>query len=445
MLYMRIFVVLLAMCFSLSVMAECEKYKLENGMEVILEHSDRLPFVAVSVWYHVGSVNEVIGKTGFAHLFEHLMFTGSLHAGNHTLTSLQDIGATEVNGSTTIDRTNYYEVVPSNELEYALWLESDRMGFLPQSMTQEKLDEQRGVVKNEKLQRFDNQPYGTAMLKLWDTMFPLGHPYHGQTIGSMADLDAASLDDVQAFFKRYYSPANATLALVGNFDPKTIKATVQKYFGSLKGVAKPDKPHFAMPIIEKQIVLREVEPLGKLARISMQYVTPALFTQEDADFDVLSSVLTGDKSSRLHKRLVFDDRLVQAIDAAQMSLGHGSVFLINAVVNEGVDPDKVIAIIDEEIAALKTKPPTEKELRQAINKLETQRLFSLQKLGGDGGRAELFQIFNHHLGKPDLLQWDMERYQKVTPQTIMSAVNRYLNPSQRAVLIAVPAAKGNQP
>lgn len=417
-----------------------ETYRLANGLQVILQQDHSTPFVGISVWYHVGAVQESPGKTGFAHLFEHLMFEGSAHTGEaHYINLLEGIGASNLNGSTHFDYTTYYEVVPKNALEFALWLESDRMGWL--LVNEERLNEQRGVVKNERLQNFDNQPYQLAKLQAWQTLFPMGHPYFGMIIGEMKDLDAASINDVTNFFQTYYTPANATLTIVGDYNPQTIKNIVEKYFGTLHGKTKPPEPVVNMPSLEKEIIIKTQERLGKLPVVGMYYITPSIFKKGDAELDLVSYVLTGDKSSRLTKRLLFEDRLVQDITARQTSMGRGSVFSIEAVLKNTSDPEKVIKIIDEEIQNLANTPPAQNELSKALNALETNQLFSLEKIGGGSGRTERLQTYNHYLGKPDSLEADLERYQQITPTQITSTVQEYLTPNKRVVLIAEPISQ----
>ena len=299
-----------------------EKYKLENGLEVILSEDHRLPLVTTNVWYHVGAVNEQPGKTGFAHLFEHIMFQGSKHvAEDQHFAYLQKAGSTNVNGTTNNDRTNYFETLPSNQLELALWLESDRMAFLLDTLTLERLDGQRGVVKNERRQRTDNVPYGTAYEKIVQALYPAPHPYYGNVIGSLKDLDAASLDDVKSFFNTYYHPGNATLAIVGDFDPKVAKAMVEKYFGPIVKGPEVKPTVIAPPKVTKEIKLPNLQDNVTLSRVYYGWITPATYKPGDAEGDLLSRVLTGGKSSRLYDRLVYTDKIAQDVAAFQSSMG----------------------------------------------------------------------------------------------------------------------------
>ncbi|HEX8435972.1 pitrilysin family protein, partial [Archangium sp.] len=252
-----------------------EKYKLPNGLEVILARDPKLPVVAVNVWYHVGAYHEQPGRTGFAHLFEHMMFQGSKHVPDDVhIGLLEQIGATDLNGTTNYDRTNYFETVPSNQLATALWLESDRMGFLLEALDEKKLRNQQEVVKNERRQSVETRPYGVAQEKLWKALFPAPHPYHGKVIGSMEDLDAATVEDVKGFFRKWYAPANATLAVVGDFDEKEARALVEKYFGSLPSGPKPEKPQVAPVKHTQEQVIRHEEKIGTLPMVTLAWLTP---------------------------------------------------------------------------------------------------------------------------------------------------------------------------
>lgn len=425
-----------------------EKYSLPNGLEVILHQDKRTPMVAVSVWYHVGAFDEPPGRSGFAHLFEHLMFQGSEHVpGDQHFAYLEEAGASVrngmVNGTTNFDRTNYFEVLPKNELELALWLESDRMGWLGSALKQETLDEQRAVVKNERLQSLENRPYGLAEEKLWQSIFPKEHPYYGRVIGSLADLDAATMDDVKSFYDQYYAPANATLAIAGDFEVEEAKKLVEKYFATLPGGKKPAPRQVMPPEITAPIRLDVEEPIGKLPKVVVQYLTPPFFVEGDAEMDVLAAVLTSGKSSRLVRALQFEEQLVQSVSAYQASMGNVSVFGIEAVVKDGVDPETVLSSIQAQLEFLGDLPPEPKEIERVVNKIETERLFGLQKIGGFSGKVEQLQRYNHFLGEPDSLAKDLGRYRAVTPESLTRAAALFLAPERRAVLVAWP--KGTMP
>lgn len=403
-----------------------------------MSHSDKSPFVAVDVWYHVGAEHEVVGKTGFAHLFEHLMFQGTPHVGDDKHFSyLQSAGATSVNGTTNNDRTNYFEVLPSHELDLALWLESDRMGFLMDGMTLEKLNNQRDVVKNERRQRTDNQPYGRIREKAWQTIFPESHPYYGQVIGSMDDLDAASMEDVLEFFSKYYAPSNATLTIAGSFDPTLVKAKIQKYFGSFPTKPKPKKPQLSLPTLTKEILLKEVEPLGQLPLLQIQYLTPALFAQGDAELDVLSYALTGSKNGLLTTPLEFDEVLVQNVTASQSSMGKVSVYTITATIPDPKNIGRVRDIIDGVLRSVAKNGIGNALISESSAILETQVLFGLQ---GQIDRAESLQSYNHFQGDPNGLQKDLDRYRKTTNSGVQEVVKKYLKPNSRVVTIAMPTS-----
>lgn len=414
-----------------------EKYRLDNGLEVILQPDMKCSNVAISVWYHVGAEQEKTNKTGFAHLFEHLMFEGSKYAGkkNH-FKYLESAGKSFLNGWTTFDHTVYAEVVPSAQLPLALWLESDRMGFLLESMTQEMLDAQRSVVKNERRQGYENAPYAMAMEKAWQLLFPSLHPYHGQVIGSMTDFNNASLTDVKNFFLSYYTPANATLAIVGKFDVAATKKMVEDYFASLSGQSKAAAVQLPTLELKENITIREKEKFGKLALIQMQYLTPAYLSDADADFSILSSLLTGDKSSILSKKLMHDNSLVQEVSAQQRSLNGQSVFSISALVNPKISPNLVIAKIDAEIERIKKHALQPTALRKAKNAQKLQALLSLENIGGMNGRIEVLQHYNHYTNDPNYLSKDLERLSKVSPKSIQLSAQKYLN--KRVLLIAEP-------
>lgn len=417
-----------------------EKYTLPNGLEVILSQDKRLPVVAVNLWYHVGAYHEDQGRTGFAHLFEHMMFQGSKNVGDDVhISMLEQLGATALNGTTNFDRTNYFETVPTHHLETALWLESDRMGFLLETLTEESLKTQQEVVKNERRQRTETAPYGLGDEKSWQALFPLPHPYHGAVIGSMEDLDAATMDDVRSFFERWYAPSNATLAIVGDFETADAKALVEKYFGTLPTRPKP-APHVVEPVsLDREIVIRHDEPVATLPKVSIQWLSPALFADGDATADVLSMALASGKSSRLYQRLVFDKRLAQSVSAYQQSLGSQSVFTIEAVARPGVSTDRLLAEIDEILAEIRRKGITEGEIQRARNKFETGKVAGLQSVGGFGGKADLLQSYNHFLADPGLLSWDLDRYDDVDGSMVKKFAAEVLVPGQRVILHAVPA------
>ncbi len=415
------------------------KYKLDNGLEVILSVDRKLPVVAVNVWYHVGAIDEQPGRTGFAHLFEHMMFQGSKHVGDDVhISMLEQLGANDLNGTTNFDRTNYFETVPSNHLETALWLESDRMGFLLDTLTPEKLKTQQEVVKNERRQGYETAPYGLAREKLWQALFPLPHPYHGSVIGSMKDLDAASPEDVKAFFQKWYAPSNATLAVVGDFDVEQTKALIEKYFGSLPSGPKPAATRLAPVKLTEEKVIRHEEQVATLPLIYVAWHSPAFYKEGDATADVLATVLSDGKASRLYRRLVHEKQLAQSVSASQQSLGAQSVFAIQAVARPGVSTDTLKAEIDAVLQEVREQGVTQEEIDRARNRYETRTLSGLQSVGGFGGKADTLQGYNHFLGDPDFLAKDLDRYNHVTSDKVKAFATEVLAPDARVVVHAVP-------
>lgn len=418
-----------------------EKYKLENGLTVILHHDSRLPLVAVNVWYDVGARHEREGLSGFAHLFEHMMFQGSLHVGEDKHFSyLQAAGATGINGTTSFDRTNYFQTVPKNYLELALWLESDRMGFLLDTLTEKSLQNQIEVVQNERRQSLENRPYGLMNEMITQTLYPKPHPYYGNIIGSMKDIAAATLDDVREFFRTYYTPANASLVIAGDFDPKTIKATVEKYFGSLKGRQKPAPVVIDAPPIKSEILKRFDEPVGKLSKLSMTWMGPNSYADDTADLDVLSHIISGTKSSRLDRKVSFEDQLAQSVTAYFSETMSGSQFRIEIVLRPGRTPEEAHKAIDEVLKKFESQPITQAEVARAQNSVESTMVRGLEKLGGFSGRADLLQRYNLFLGSPDKLAWDLSRFRKTTPESVTNALKKYLT-KNRLIVYATPSKK----
>jgi zinc protease len=416
-----------------------EKYTLPNGLEVILHRDPSLPLVAVNVWYHVGPSNEPPGRSGFAHLFEHLMFEGSEHAGHEFDHLLESVGATNVNGTTSWDRTNYFETVPRHELELALWLESDRMGFL--KLTPERLDVQRDVVKNERRQRYENAPYGASELAMYEALFPPDHPYHGAVIGSMEDLSRASMQDVTAFFRAFYSPNNATLALAGDFDASTVKAWIAKYFGSLRSEPHPAVPAHRTAAIEHAIRKDVVEPVS-LARVAMGWLTPPAYTPDDTVLDVVATLLAGGKATRLYQELVVKKKVASDVDAELDSNRLASMFGVDAMVAAGTDPGRAEEAIDEVLDSLGKAGPTPAELERAKRHIELHVLSDLQRLDGDGGesgRAGTLQRFNEYLGNPGALPAYVAKVEAVTAEDVKRVVSTHLAKKARVTITTRPA------
>jgi zinc protease len=415
------------------------QFTLSNGMRVILHEDHSTPIVAVNVWYHVGSKDEVPGRTGFAHLFEHMMFQGSLHHDNDYFVPLQEAGGT-LNGSTNADRTNYWEVVPSNFLELALWLESDRMGYLLEALTEEKLANQRDVVKNEKRQNYDNRPYGLVTAKIAETMYPKNHPYHWLTIGSLEDLSAASREDVSDFFRRYYTPNNASLVVAGDINPAEARMLVEKYFGPLKRGPEVVKPSPARPMLEKEKRIT-MEDRVSLSRVYMTWHTEPQYTSNDAPLDQLAFILAGGKGSRLYKSLVYEKQIAQDVSAFHNSRELAGQFQIAATAKPNVKLEDLEKAIDEEIAKLKTEPPSEEEMERAYNARESAGVYGLQTVGGFGGKSDQLNAYAVFLNQPGYFQSDLLRYRNVKPADLVTVANGYLT-DKRLILTVVPRQKG---
>jgi len=415
-----------------------EKYKLKNGLEVILSQDHALPLVSVNIWYHVGPAYEAPGRTGFAHLFEHMMFQGSEHVGPKAhIRYLESAGASSINGTTSFDRTNYFETVPSNQLELALWLESDRMAYLLPTLDEAKLANQRDVVRNERRQTHENGPYGVVQESLFHELFPKQHPYYGEVIGSHADIEAARLNDVRAFFKQYYTPNNASLSIAGDFDPKTIKAQIEKYFGTIpEGPPVPKLDVKTPPITSER---REtVTDTVELPKVMMAWFGPPFLTQGDAQNDVMMQILGGGKTSRLYQTLVHDKQIAQDVSANNQSMMLTSIVEIEATARPGVKPEDLEKAIDAVLADFRDKGPTQAEVDRARNGVETQMVEQLQSTGRV---ADLLNTYNHFLHDPGFLQKDFARYENVTVDDVKKRAQSELTANARAVVYGVPGKK----
>jgi zinc protease len=414
------------------------KHTLGNGLDVLLHEDHACPIVAVNVWYHVGSKNERPGHTGFAHLFEHLMFEGSQHHDRGFFQPLQGAGAT-LNGSTNADRTNYWEVVPTGALELALWMESDRMGYLLPALTDAKFTNQRDVVLNERRQNYENRPYGLAPMAMVAALFPEEHPYHWTTIGEIADLKATGLDEVQAFFRRYYHPGNASLALAGDFSEADALELVKTYFEDL------DSGEAVVPVRADASLAGNTriyfEDRVELPRLYLGWLTPAMFADGDADLDLATDFLANGKTSRLYKRLVFEERIATDVSAAQNSREIAGFTQITATAAPGHTLGELEAAIIEEIARLAGDGPPEDELARGRVQAETQFMFRLQTVGGFGGKSDQLNAYNVFLGDPSYFDRDLQRYQDVTKESLQQAVARYLQPDRRVTLSLVPKGR----
>jgi zinc protease len=417
-----------------------EKYTLKNGLEVILVEDKRLPLVAVNVWYKVGAANEEPGLTGFAHLFEHMMFAGSRHVPRGAADRLlEGAGVTDSNGTTNNDRTNYFDTVPANQLELALWIHSDRMGFLLDVLDRQALANQQDVVRNERRQRVENQPYGLVAEALWKTLYPADHPYHADVIGSHADIQNANLEDIKRFFKKYYRPNNASLTIVGDIDKARTKALIEKYFGTFnRGEAiAPVKLQAPVLTAERRVTIKDRIELPK---VIIGYPTPATFASGDAEMVVLGQLLGTGKASRLYQSLIYRDQLAQEVSTFQYSMQQGSVFYMDITAKPGVAPERLLAAIDVEMARIAREGVTVAEIDRARNVMETELFGSLQKIGG-WGLAERLSFYNFHTGDPGYLGKEVAAWRQVTPESIKAAAARFLQSNQRVVVFGVPGAK----
>jgi zinc protease len=389
------------------------KHTLSNGLDVLLHQDRACPIVAVNVWYHVGSKNEQPGRTGFAHLFEHLMFEGSQHHDSGYFAPLQGAGGS-LNGSTNADRTNYWEVVPSNALELALWMESDRMGYLLPALTDSKFGNQRDVVLNERRQNYENRPYGLAPMAMLAALFPPAHPYHWTTIGETDDLHAARLDDVRNFFTTYYHPANASISLAGDIDLDGALALADAYFGEL--------------------------PAGPSV-VYLAWLTVPMFATGDADLDLAADILANGKTSRLYRRLVFEERIATDVSAAQNSREIAGFVQIAATAAPGHSLQEIEAVTLDEIQKLATDGPTEDEVERGRVQSEAQFMFRLQTVGGFGGKSDQLNAYNMFVGDPGYFDQDLARYRQVTTSSLRDAAARYVNHTRRVALSIVPKGR----
>ena len=425
-----------------SVTVPFEKRTLANGLDVIVHQDRRVPLVAVSVWYHVGSRNEQLGKTGFAHLFEHLMFEGSEHHRRSYFEPLQNAGGT-LNGSTSADRTDYWEVVPAEAARLALWMEADRMGWLLPALTAENFETQRGVVLNERRQNYENKPYGLAQFTLAKTLFPTGHPYSWPTIGETADLLVASLDDVRGFFQRYYHPANASLVIAGDIGSAEAFGMAEDLFGSI-----PTGPRVE-PVQPTRLEARAQDVVlhdrVDLARLYMSWPAPPLFADGDAELDLAADVLANGRTSRLYRRLVHDRRVATELAASQSSRELVSTFQVVATAAPGQSLETLRTAIVEEIDRLRQSGPDESDLARGRAQAEAAFVYRVQSIGGTGGRADQLNAYNVYQGRPDGFDADLSRYLNATPDRVREAVSRWIDPDRATILSVLPMGQESKP
>ena len=418
---------------------EYEKFVLENGLNVILHEDKTLPLIAVNVWYHVGSKNEEIGKTGFAHLFEHMMFEGSKNHRHDYFDPLQKVGAS-INGSTTSDRTNYWENIPSNSLELALWLEADRMGFLLEAIDQKRFDTEREIVKNERRQSYENRPYGQAQLELQPLIFPSPHPYSWPVIGSQADLNAASLEDVKSFYRKFYSPSNASLTIAGKYDKNETIDLIDKYFGNLKPGQPIQRTHKISSALNGQVNLQLFDSV-QLPKLYMVWSSPPMFDNSEAPLDILASILGEGKSSRLHKLLVREKQIARSVRIYNYAQELAGEFCIEIVSNNHNDNlNDLKSIIEDEIEKLIINPPNQQEVNRAINRIKSDHISQLEHIGGFGGRADQLNHYNIFTNNPNTINTDLERYTSVEPKDIQAATKSTIG-DNRVVMKVLPKPK----
>jgi zinc protease len=413
-------------------------YELDNGLTVILAEDHDLPIVQVNVWYHVGSKDEVEGRTGFAHLFEHLMFQGSYNNNQDYFEPLQKIGAS-VNGTTNSDRTNYFEGVPADQLPLALWGEADRMGWLLPVLTEERLANQKDVVRNERRQRYENRPYGNAYLTLLKNTFPKGHPYHHSTIGSHEDLDAATLEDVVTFFETWYLPNNASLVIAGDFEPDVAKGLVEQYFGEIPRGEQPTQ-RTAEPVekTEEVVIIQEEEGVP-FHKVWMAWPSPALYADGDAELDILSSVLSDGKSSRLYAELVLDQQIAKDISAYQVSSKLSGMYMISATAAAGATTDQLVSEIDRIVSEVIATGPDANEVSVGITNYEAG---FIRRLSSISAKADRLNSYFTLTGTPDYIQQDLQRYLDVTPQGVQETAAEVLGSPGRTILHIHPAEGG---
>jgi zinc protease len=412
------------------------RHTLGNGLDVLVHEDRNCPIVAVNVWYHVGSKNEKPGRTGFAHLFEHLMFEGSEHYDRGYFHPLQEAGAL-LNGSTNADRTNYWEVVPSNALELALWMESDRMGYLLPALTDAKFDNQRDVVLNERRQQYENRPYGLAGMAIVAALYPPDHPYHWLTIGEAADIRAAQIDEVRDFFRTYYRPRNASLAIAGDVRTDDAFRLVEDYFGGLEAGVDPPPVQYRVPDRPSRETRLVLQDRIELPRLYLAWHSPALFSPGDAELDLVAEVLASGKTSRLYRALVFEQRLATEIAASQNSREIGSFFQVVATAAPGRTLAELEEAITREIARFIEAGPTPVEMERCRAQAESQFVYRLQTVGGFGGKSDQLNAYNVFLGEPGYFDRDLARYRGASADGLRDAAAACLGREQRVVLSVV--------
>jgi zinc protease len=411
------------------------KRTLANGLDVIVHEDRHVPIVAVNVWYHVGSKNERPGRTGFAHLFEHLMFEGSEHYNAGYFPPLQQAGAL-LNGSTNADRTNYWEVVPTSAIDRALWMESDRMGFLLPALTRERFETQRDVVLNERRQSYENRPYGMVMMALSAALYPPDHPYSWMTIGSAEDIRAMQLEDVQEFFRSYYHPANASLVLAGDIDTERAFELAEAYFGEIPGGVRPERvSNGAVLLSEQRLVL---EDRVEFPRLYLAWHSPAMFAADDAELDLVGDLLANGKTSRLYKTLVYDLRIALDVSAYQSSREMASFFLLVATAAPGHTLTEIQTRVDDELRRVVDSGPSIEEMERSAAQAEAHFMYRLQTVGGFGGKSDQLNAYNVLRRNPGFFADDLARYRNATRDSLQAAAQAHLALDRRVALSVIP-------
>ncbi|MEZ4442098.1 MAG: pitrilysin family protein [Polyangiaceae bacterium] len=417
-------------------------HRLDNGLTLIFHEDHSQPLVVVNLNVNVGSRDEPAKRTGFAHLFEHLMFMGTAKVPEKKFDAWMEAEGGWNNAWTSNDRTDYYDVSPSHALPLLLWMEADRFSTLGSQIDQSKLDTQRGVVQNERRQQVENTPYGKAELDLPGLLFPEGHPYHHPVIGSHEDLEAASVEDVRSFFADYYVAPNLSLVVAGDFDPEATRAQVEQYFGSLPKVEAKPRPTPASPAKLSEVVRHELTDNVTLPKLTMAWLSPALYAPGDAELDLLSAILSDGKVSRLYKKLVYDRKIAQSVQAYQSSKAVRSNFAIEVVASPGVSLADLEKAVDEEIDRLRKEPVSDEELSRARNQYEAAFIRRMESLAT---RASLLNGYFASRGEPDWAAADLQRYLDATPASLQRIASQILDPGQRVIMHILPKPDAEAP
>jgi zinc protease len=411
------------------------KRTLANGLDVMVHEDHHVPIVAVNVWYHVGSKDERPGMTGFAHLFEHLMFEGSAHHNSGYFPPIQRAGGL-LNGSTNTDRTNYWEVVPTSAIDLALWMESDRMGYLLPAVTADRFETQRDVVLNERRQNYENRPYGFALMAIVAALFPEQHPYNWPTIGSAEDLRAMRLEDVQAFFRTYYHASNASLTLAGDIGTDRAFELAERYFGDLPAGPRPAPVQATAALsCETRLLL---EDRVEMPRLYMAWLSPAMYAEGDAEMDLLGDLLANGKTSRLYRTLVYDRRVALDVSAYQSSRELTGFFLLVATAAPGKSLTEIESLIAIELQSLVDSGPNDSEMERARAQVEAHFIYRLQTVGGFGGKSDQLNAYNVMRGDPGFFLKDLARYREATAASVRDTARRILRFDRRVLLSVVP-------